>query len=186
MNPGYQHHMDKKSSIGQKAVEFIQDGDSIILDSGSTTIEVARNLVHDQQLKIITNALNIAVLLSCQPTFEIVVAGGEVQPSILALTGENTARFFQQFHVDKLFLGAAGVSRIAGLTYSRLNDLAVKRAMIEAAREVYLVADSTKIEKVSFASLGGLDSIHHFITDNGISDNDKALFEQHGIDLIIA
>jgi len=182
----HQENMDRKVRIGRKAVEFIQDWDSIIIDSGSTTTEVAKNLADKHHLKIITNAINIALILGSQPSVELLVTGGEFKAPTLSLTGEKAANFFRQLHVDKLFLATAGISWEAGLTYPGLSDLPVKKAMIDSASEVYLVADSTKIGKASFASLGGLDLINYFITDNGIEDRDKELFEEKGVKVIIA
>ena len=172
--------------IGKKASEFIHDWEAIIIDSGSTTTEVAKNLSEKQHLKIITNALNIALIVGSYPSFELMVTGGEFKAPTLSLTGEKAANFFHQLHVNKLFLATAGISWELGLTYPGLSDLAVKKAMIESATEVYLVADSTKIGKTSFASLGGIELIHYFITDDGISDHDRAMFEQQGVNVIIA
>lgn len=181
-----QENMDKKIRIGKKAVEFIQDEDALILDSGSTTTEIAKHLVHKHNLTIITNALNIALLLGSQPSIEILVTGGEFKAPTLSLTGERAAEFFHQLHVDKLFLATAGISWEAGLTYPGLSDLPVKKAMIDSASEVYLVADSTKIGKVSFASLGGIDLLQYFITDSGITNEDREKFKQQGVKVIIA
>lgn len=182
----HQENSDKKSRIGKKAAEFIQDWDSIILDSGSTVTEVAKNLTEKQHLKIITNALNIALMLGSHPFFEVHVTGGEFKAPTLSLTGEKASAFFRQLHVDKLFLATAGLSWKAGLTYPGLSDLPVKKAMIESASEVYLVADSTKIGNAAFASLGGLELIHYFITDDGITEEDKKMFESKGVRVIIA
>jgi DeoR/GlpR family transcriptional regulator of sugar metabolism len=182
----HQENMDKKIRIGKKAAEFIQDWDSIILDSGSTTTEVAKNLTEKQHLQIITNALNIALLIGSHPSIELLVTGGEFKAPTLSLTGEKAAGFFQHLHVNKLFLATAGISWEAGLTYPGLSDLPVKKAMIASATEVYLVADSTKIGKASFASLGGLDLLTYFITDSGIENKDRELFEQKGVKVIIA
>jgi DeoR/GlpR family transcriptional regulator of sugar metabolism len=182
----HQENMEKKISIGQKAAEFVQDWDSIILDSGSTTTEVAKNLTQKQHVKIVTNALNIALLLGSHPFFEVLVTGGEFKAPTLSLTGEIAANFFRQFHVDKLFLATAGISWETGLTYPGLSDLPVKKAMIDSASEVYLVADSTKIGQAAFASLGGLDLIDYFITDSGITDQARGMFEERGVKVIIA
>jgi DeoR/GlpR family transcriptional regulator of sugar metabolism len=179
-------NMDKKARIGKKAAEYIQDGDVLILDAGSTVTELAKQLMHKHQLTIVTNALNIALLLGSHPSFEILVTGGEFKAPTLSLTGERAADFFQHLHVDKLFLATGGISPDMELTFPGLNDLPGKQAMIESATDVYLVADSTKIGKPSFASLGGMDLIDYFITDNGISDDDKHTFEQHGVNVILA
>ena len=179
-------NMDKKRLIGRKAREFIQDGDFIILDSGSTVTEIAKNLDGLSNLKIITNSLNIALLLGGHYSFEVMVTGGDFKPPTLSLTGEKAASFFDKIFVNKLFLATGGISFAAGLTYPGFQDIVVKRAMIRSATAVYVVADSTKIGKTSFASLGGLDLIHYFITDGSIRDEDRKEFERRGIIVIAA
>ena len=179
-------NLEKKNRIGVMAAEFITNGDSLILDSGSTTTEIAKNLGKKRDLRVITNSLNIALLLGTSPLCEVMVTGGDFKAPTLSLTGEKAARFFDQIHVDKLFLAAGGVSFSEGLTYPGLADLAVKKAMLNAATAVYLVADSTKIGKVSFASLGGIELVSCLITDDGISNEDRSRFEEHGVRVVIA
>ena len=179
-------NMDKKALIGKKAAELIENGEVIILDSGSTTTEIAKNIVNRRNLTVITNALNIAILLGTQPGIEVMMTGGEFKPPTLSLTGQKAADFLADIHVDKLFLATAGISLKAGLTYPSISDLVVKKAMIDAADTVYLVADSTKVGKPSLASLGALSLIHYLITDPSISKEDKELFSTHDIQFIIA
>lgn len=179
-------NMEKKAAIGRKAAEFVNDGDSIIIDAGSTTTEVAKNLMQKRDLRIITNSLNISLLLGGQPSFNIMVTGGEFKAPTLSLTGEKAAAFLDKVYVEKCFLATGGISFDAGLTYPGFSDLHIKTAMIESASEVYLVADSTKIGRISFAALGGLELVGHFITDKDISAEDRIEFEKRGIDVIIA
>jgi len=182
----HQENLDKKALIGKKCLEFIESGDTIILDSGSTTTEIAKNLKGMKNLTIITNALNIALMLGAEPGIEVIVTGGEFKPPTLSLTGQKAADFFKGLHVQKLFLATAGISLKAGLTYPSISDLVVKKAMIEAAEVRYLVADSTKIGKAAFASLGALSLIDYIITDPGIEDKHKQVFLENEIELIIA
>ena len=179
-------NLDKKILIGKKAAEFIRNGDSIILDAGSTTTEIAKNLNGKQGLKIITNALNIALLVGSNPSLELMVTGGDFKAPTLSLTGEKAAVFFEQIHVDKLFLATGGISPDCELTYPGLSDLPVKRAMIQAASKVYLVADSTKFGRPSFASLGGIDEIDSIITDAGIAPETREELLAKGVEVIIA
>ena len=179
-------NMDKKAQIGKKAAELIENGEVIILDSGSTTTEIAKNIVNKRGLTVITNALNIAMLLGSRPGIEVMMTGGEFKPPTLSLTGQKAADFLADLHVDKLFLATAGISLKSGLTYPSISDLVVKKAMINAADTVYLVADSTKVGKPSLASLGALSLIHYLITDSSISKEDKELFRSHDIHFIIA
>jgi len=181
-----QDNLEKKKIIGKKAAELIEAGDSIILDSGSTTTEIAKNLIGRSGLTIITNALNIAMMLGAEPGIEVIVTGGEFKPPTLSLTGQKAASFFEDIHVDKLFLATAGISLRSGLTYPSLSDIVVKKAMIESADKTYLVADSTKIGKNAFASLGALSLIDFIITDPYINPNHLQLFRDNEIELIIA
>ncbi len=182
----HQDNIDKKELIASKCLEFIESGDTIILDSGSTTTEIARKLKGMKHLTVITNALNIALMLGAEQSIEVIVTGGEFKPPTLSLTGQKAADFFKGLHVQKLFLATAGISLKAGLTYPSISDLVVKKAMIEAAETTYLVADSTKIGKAAFASLGALSLIDYIITDPGIEEKHKQVFHDNEIELIIA
>ena len=179
-------NIELKEKIGRKAAEFIQNGDSIIMDSGSTTTEIAKHILDRKNLTVITNSLNIALLLGAEPGINLIMTGGEFKGPTLSLTGQKAADMFQGLHVDKLFLATAGISLKAGLTYPSLSDIVVKKAMIESADKVYLVADSTKIGKSSLASLGALSLIDYLITDVGIKEMDRKIFKENDIEFIIA
>ncbi len=176
----------RKRIIGRTAAGFVRDNDTLILDSGSTTTELAKNLLEKQNLHIVTNALNIALIVGSIPSFTIHVTGGEFKAPTLSLTGEQAAAIFEHLFVGKLFLATAGLSLESGLTYPGFSDLPVKRAMIRAAKTVYLLADSSKIGKTSFAALGGLSSVHVLITDSGIDPDFKSRIESLGIEVVIA
>ncbi|MCX5497800.1 DeoR/GlpR family DNA-binding transcription regulator [Kaistia dalseonensis] len=179
-------NMDAKRKIGRAAAALVGNGETIILDAGSTTTEIASNLVTRQDLTVITNGLNIALMLGAVPSFSVHMPGGQFKAPTLSLSGEKSGDFFQDIFAGKLFLATAGISFEAGLTYPSLADMHIKRAMIKAASKVYVVADSTKIGAVSFSSLGKLDMVQTFITDEGIRDEDRLQFERLGIDVIIA
>ena len=183
------HHltnMEAKRRIGRAAAALVEDGDSIILDSGSTTTEVAANLISKDRLTIITNALNIALMLGALPSCAVHMPGGQFKAPTLSLSGERSADYFKGLFAQKLFLATAAMSFEAGLTFPALADLVVKRAMIEAASRVYLVADSSKMGKTSFTSLGGIELIHCLITDDGLAPDDRRRFEDAGIEVIVA
>jgi DeoR/GlpR family transcriptional regulator of sugar metabolism len=179
-------NMDKKRKIGVRAASLVGDGETIILDAGSTTTEVAHGLLQRRELTVITNALNIALILGAVPGFAVHMPGGQFKAPTLSLSGDKSVEYFRDILSGKLFLATAGVSLDAGLTYPSFADLQLKQAMIKAAQHVYLVADSTKINRTSFTRLGTLDVIHSFITDDGIRDEDAREFERRGIELIIA
>ena len=182
----HRENLKEKIAIAQKTVEFIHEGDTIILDSGSTTTEIAKVIGGYKNLTVITNALNIALILGAQPGISINVTGGEFKAPTLSLTGQKAADFFQNIHVDRLFLATAGITLKSGLTYPGISDIVVKRAMIDSADEIYLVADSSKIGKSSFASLGALSLIDYLITDDKIKPEDEDILKNNDIQIIIA
>lgn len=181
-----QNNMVEKIAIAQKAVSYINEGDTIILDSGSTTTEIAKLISGFSNLTVITNAINIALIVGANPGINLLVTGGEFKPPTLSLTGQKSADFFENIYADKLFLATAGISLKAGLTYPSISDLCVKLAMINASDKVFLVADSSKIGLKSFASLGALSLIDHLITDENITKESIKQLNEHEIDCIIA
>lgn len=181
-----QENLDKKGLIAEKCLDFIENGDTIILDSGSTTTEIAKKLVGRRQLTVITNALNIAMILGAETGIDVIMTGGEFKPPTLSLTGQKAADFFKGLNVQKLFLATAGLSLKSGLTYPSISDLVVKKAMIDAAETTYLVADSSKFGKNSFASLGALSLIDFIITNSDVDEKHKEAFKIHEIEMIIA
>ena len=103
-----QTHLEEKKEIAQKAIQFIQEGDSIILDSGSTTTEIAKLLMNYKDLTVITNALNIALILGENHGINLIVTGGEFKAPTLSLTGKMAADSFKDIRANKLFLATAG------------------------------------------------------------------------------
>ncbi len=181
-----QDNIEKKQIIGRTAAALVQQGEKIILDSGSTTTEIARSLIGKTGITVITNALNIAMMLGAEPGIEVVVTGGEFKPPTLSLTGQKAANFFEDINVDKLFLATAGISLRSGLTYPSISDIVVKKAMIDASDTTYLVADSSKIGKNAFASLGALSLIDYIITDDAVDQQRAKIFRDNEIEFIIA
>lgn len=181
-----QTNLSAKIAIAKIAINFIKDGDTIILDSGSTTTEIAKLITGFNNLTIITNAINIALIVGANPGINLMVTGGEFKPPTLSLTGQKAADFFSNIHASKVFLATAGLSLKAGLTYPSISDLCVKKAMIDASENVFLVADSSKIGTCSFASLGSLSLIDHIITDSNISKESENMFQEHDLKYTIA
>lgn len=186
MSLQHMENIDSKRRIGRMAAGMVRDYDSIIIDSGSTTTALADNLVARQGLNVVTNALNIALLLGSNPTNTVHMPAGQFKAPTLSLSGEKSGEFFEGIFVETLFLATAGISFDAGLTYPALGDIYVKKAMIKAASHVVLLADSTKIGRTSFSSLGKVNLVHTLITDAGITDGDRDRFKELGITVKIA
>jgi DeoR/GlpR family transcriptional regulator of sugar metabolism len=183
------HHvqnMDRKKKIGRLAASLVGDRETIIIDSGTTTTQFAENLKSRQDLNVITNALNIALMLGANPSITVHMPAGQFKAPTLSLSGEKSADFFVGIYAEKLFLATAGISFDAGLTYPAIGDIYVKRAMIKAASKVFLLADSTKIGRTSFSALGDIELVDTLITDDKIAEAHVADFRSRGIEVLIA
>lgn len=179
-----QNHIEEKREIAQKALELINEEDSIILDSGSTTTEIAKLLVNYRSLTVITNALNIALILGENHGINLIVTGGEFKAPTLSLTGKMAADSFKDIHANKLFLATAGISSDMRLTYPSLSDLIVKSAMIKSADSVYLVADSSKIGVSSLANLGSISLVQTMITDSKITNEGIDRIKRKNVEIL--
>lgn len=179
-----QNHIEEKREIAQKALELINEEDSIILDSGSTTTEIAKLLVNYRSLTVITNALNIALILGENHGINLIVTGGEFKAPTLSLTGKMAADSFKDIHANKLFLATAGISSDMRLTYPSLSDLIVKSAMIKSADSVYLVADSSKIGVSSLANLGSISLVQTMITDSKITSEGIDRIKRKNVEIL--
>ena len=179
-------HQAEKERIGRAAAALVQSGDSIALDVGTTTFEVARSLEGKENLTIITPSLPIATLLASRAGIRLILTGGIVRTGEHSLIGHLAERAFSEFRVDKLFLGVGGVDLQAGLTEYNLEDALVKRAMLAAAKERILVVDASKFGRVAFASVGSLDAIDRVVTDTSVAPEIVERLRQLDIEVILA
>ena len=177
-------NLEKKREIARKAVCFIPEGDSIILDSGSTTTELAKLLQNFKRLTVITNSLSVAMILGENPNIDLIITGGLFRQQTMSLTGELAADSFKNIHVNKLFLATAGISTTLKLTYPNLSDLVVKSAMIKSADSVYLLADTSKLGSSAFANLGPASLIQTLITDSDIPGDFALELKNAGIQIV--
>jgi DeoR family fructose operon transcriptional repressor len=155
----------EKAAIAQLAASFVQAGDTIFLDAGSTTRQIAHELRHRRAITVVTNALNIAWELAASD-LDLVVTGGQLRRGILSHVGPLAEQAIASLHVDKLFLAANGVDIEKGVTTPSPIEAQTKRAMVERATQVILVVDHTKLGRVTFSTICALDRVHHLITDD--------------------
>lgn len=177
---------EEKARIGKLAAELIHSGESIALDVGTTTLEVARNLVEKQNLTVITPCFPIASLLCDNPSIRLILTGGILRPTELSMIGHLAERVFEEFYVDKLILAAAGIDFETGLTEYNLEDTLVKRAMIRHAKQVILVADATKFNRVAFTAIAPVDVVNTVVTDKSIDLSIVAKLQELNIDVLLA
>ncbi|HEV3211670.1 MAG TPA: DeoR/GlpR family DNA-binding transcription regulator [Chthoniobacterales bacterium] len=180
-------HAPAKALIAQAAASRIQEGDSIILDAGTTTLSLARALAEKRynSLLVMTSSMPAALELS-KGNHDILLVGGQVRNHSLALIGPMTIKNLANYHADRAFIGTSGISLTHGYSTPNALDAQVKEAMIRSAEETYVLADSSKFGHdclVSFASIAG---VHLVITDSGIPAEYIKEFRKRGIRYQIA
>jgi len=180
-------NMQEKTRIGKAAAKLIKDSDTVIIDSGTTTLEIVKNLSATlNNVTIITNALNIANQLVSNPNINLIIPGGVLRKNSLSLIGPLAEKSFKNFFVDKVFLGVDGFDTMHGISTPNIEEASLNQIMIDAAREVIVVTDSSKLLRKSLAFICKLDRIDIVITDSDITSDDKKRLEDSGINVIIA
>ncbi|MFZ5827306.1 MAG: DeoR/GlpR family DNA-binding transcription regulator [Bacillota bacterium] len=176
----------EKRAIGVMAASLVRDGDSVILDAGTTTLEVARALRGRQNLTVVTNAFHIAAELADVESIHVVVTGGSVRGTTLALVGPTAERSLGEINADWAFIGTNGIDLERGLSTPTQAEASVKRQMIAAARQVVVVADSSKVGKVAFATIAPLSTAQVLVTDQGADPDFVAALITRGMKVILA
>src|SRR6202789_383814 len=160
-------HSNEKQRISAAAVNLVQEGQCVLLDSGTTTTAIARALKKFSHLTIITNAVNIAGELS-GTDFEVLLTGGSLRKNSFSLVGPLAEDMLHDMHADILFLGVDGFDLEVGLTTPNVMESRVNRAMVKAASTVVAVCDSTKFNRRSLSKIVDASAIHHVITDSNL------------------
>ncbi len=175
---------DKKKAIAQAANGLIEDGDTVLLDSGSTTYELARLLV-GRPLQIVTNSLPVANLFNTDANTDLIIIGGYVHARTGAVQGPYANEMLCNLHVRRAIISAAGIND-RGIFNTNRMLVETQRGMMTAAEEVILVADSTKFGHQSLAQVCTLDQIQKIVVDNHIDDQWKEKAAQDGVEMVIA
>lgn len=178
-------NLDEKQRIGAAAARMVGPGDTIIMDAGSTLMEMAKSLNRVSPLTVITNALNIAMQVGSLPEVSVFIIGGSLNRLSLCTIGLQAGHDLYDLVAQKVFLGIPAISPDAGLTDLSIESARTKRAMIAAAQQVILLADSSKWGEVGFAKVMPLERVTTFITDTGLPDDARAIIERGGTELIL-
>ncbi len=177
-------HSKEKQRIAQKASEMINEGDVILLDSGSTTTQIARIIKFNNNIKIITNAVNIASELAASKN-EVILTGGLLREKSFSLVGPIAETTLTNMNADKLFLGVDGIHFDYGLTTPNLMEGRVNQLMIKMAHEVILVADSSKFGKRSMSVISDIQAVDVLITDKNIRDEDLRKLRNYEVQVVL-
>lgn len=162
-------HADAKRRIGAAAAKLVRPGETILLDAGSTTIEIARRLPANSDVTVVTCALNIALEAIAVPGVSVILCGGKVNPRTLSVSGHQAERELTNICADRLFLATYGIDKHKGLAERNFDAAQTKRALISAAREIVLVCDASKFGEAGPVLISPVSVIHRVITDEAAS-----------------
>lgn len=181
-NAKLEKNVHRKRAVAAAAAKLVADGASLAIDSGSTTLEVARALRGHSHLTVVTDDLRVGAELADQGDVRLIVTGGEVMPGFYTLIGNNSPAAIRQYHVDIAFLGVDAVDP-AGLMFMNGFEIPMKRAMIECADKVVVLADSTKMGRRALVRAASLDEVSLVITDDEFPDDSD---DDYGVEIMRA
>lgn len=179
-------NIDKKKVIAKVAAAYVEKGDSIALDTGSTALEFAKQIADIEDITIVTYDFQIAAYLEKNSKAAVVMAGGIVRRNFHCTSGKPAIDTLENFYYDKAFMGADGMSIEKGFTTPNVEISRIKRIIKANADEVIMLCDSTKIERSSFAKFSEIEDVDLIITDDGVPDSFVMDIQKLGADIQIA
>ena len=178
-------HAAEKARIARAVAARVPEGCSLILNIGTTTEAIARELMGRRGLRVITNNLNVAAILSHHPDCELIVAGGVVRPRDRGIVGEAAVDFIRQFKVDIGLIGISGLESDGTLRDYDYREVTVARAIVERSREVWLAADHSKFNRPAMVEVGRLDVVDRVYTDRDPPPPFDRLLTEAGVTYVI-
>ena len=185
MKEKHRKHLSVKQKLAFVAASLIKDGESIILDSGTTTEEIAKQLHKHRNMVIMTNGLNIAAELAAIEEAEVILTGGTLRKKSLSFYGRQAELSLKNLHFDKVFLGVDGINDNAYLTTHFEHEASLNQVMCDIAKEVIAVADSSKFRRNGCYIIRSFDAIDTIVTDSRIPQFYINLLEKKRVNLII-
>ena len=176
---------EEKQRIGRETAQMISEGETVLISNGTTPLEVAKNLVDRENLTVITNSLPVLCLLANNPKISVICLGGQFRNKEAAFIGHITEGNLEEVHADKVIIGTRSLSLVSGLTADYLSEVMTDRAILRISSEVIVVADYTKFDRVSTASVAPLSAIQTVVTDDKASPEFVDGLRARGIRVVI-
>ena len=176
---------DAKNQIGKLAASLVEEGDSLFLSSGTTSLALARHLAGRERITVVTNSIQAISELADKPGITLISTGGRASREGGHLSGTLAEQALAQFRVRKAFIGASGVTP-EGVTNSSLERASIDRLMVEGAAEIYILADHSKFGQVSLALVAPLEDVTALVTDDGLVEADLVWLREAGVSVRIA
>ena len=175
---------EAKQAIGRAAARLVDDGDTVIIDVGTTALEFASHLKGRRGITVVTPSLPVAMELGNESDVRVLVTGGMVRPGEFSLTGGAAEATFADVNCDVAFLGVAGIHAAAGLTEYNPADALVKRAALRAARRCVILADRTKLDHVTFYTIAAVTAVDTLVTDARAGERAVEAIRDAGVEVV--
>lgn len=179
-------HAGEKQQIAKAALSLIGSSDSILIGSGTTVFELARQLYPSSPVTVITPAAMVTVELSNRPNVELIQLGGTIRPKSSAVVGPIAESALAKISCNLLFMGVDGIDLDFGLSTTNFNEASIGSKMVESAETVVVLADSSKFNKRGLAKICDLNQIDYIITDGGVSDRIVNFLKKMGVHVLVA
>ncbi|NRF94539.1 DeoR/GlpR transcriptional regulator [Paenibacillus frigoriresistens] len=176
---------EEKEKIAKRAAELVEDGDTLYLDIGTTTLLFAKQLKSRNNITIITNSLLIAMELGNQTNLKVILSGGELRPGELSLSGPSAIQTLQNYYIDKAFVGVGGLSEDSGFTDYHIYESEIRTLMLNHAKEKYALVDHSKMHITAFYKSADMQDMDVVITDAGAPLNLVKTLQSHGVEVIM-
>lgn len=180
------HAIEGKAAIGRAAARLIEPGMTVLIDVGTTALEVARALDEGYHGTVVTCSIPVAIELSGRPGVEVMVNAGRVRPGDLSISGASAVDYYRDIFTDLAFLGSGGVDATAGLTDYHLDEVLARRAILRNADRAFVLADATKFGRVAAHRVCDLDQVAGLITDQDPPAEITAAFGRAGGQVVVA
>ena len=178
------YRAEEKNRIAKAAAALINDGDTVMINSSTTGVLIARYLMGKRGVRIVTNSTLILPFARMNPLLHVTLVGAEFRPSTEALVGPLAIEMLQQYHATYAFIGTAGFSAKIGVTAHVAEEAAVVKKLSERSDTTILVTDSTKYGKPGFVCFLRMTDVDKVITDTGLDDTAKAELEEAGVEVV--
>lgn len=185
LNQRLNKNKSEKQKIGKYALNYIKDGYTIVIDSGSTTLEVAKNLKSFKDIKLITNSLPIADQVADYKGIEVIIPGGILRPEMRSMIGPMAERNLMNYHCDIAFLAVDGIDVNDGIFTPVIHEATLSRIMMHISKKTIVVCDSSKFLRKSFVKIAPISDVDIIITDTGIPKAVKNRLKELQIELVI-
>lgn len=181
-----QEHMEYKKDIAVAASNLVNDGETLLINSGTTTFFTAVELKRHKNLNIVTNSISVALELGAYPTFRVILLGGEINPQYSFTYGNDAMQQLKNYKADKAILSVDGIHNEIGLTTYHAEEAVINKLMMERARQTVIVADYTKLGHESFANIGAISNAHSWVTNDCVDNKLLSEIKASGIEVIMA